>query len=89
MRCLGFLAGACSVHFHAEPGRRDKLHDGVQSRAFPDAIGIDDYAGVVYEDGRIAQVVNWRRGATAYRVSCRDGQVIEEALASENIRALK
>jgi dipeptidase E len=88
LRCLGFLAGACSVHYHAEPGRRDKLHDGVQTRAFPDAIGIDDYAGVVYEDGRIAQVVNWRRGATAYRVSCRDGQVIEEPLASENIRAL-
>jgi dipeptidase E len=88
LRGLGFLAGACSVHFHAEPGRRGGLHEGVQARIFPEAIGIDDFAGVLYEDGRIAQVMNWRRGATAYRVSWREGQVVEEALASESVRSL-
>ncbi len=87
LRCLGFLAGACSVHFHAEPGRRELLHEGVQARIFPDAIGIDDYAGVLYEDGRIARVMSWRRGATAYRVTCREGHTVEEALASESIRS--
>ncbi len=86
LRCLGFLPGACSVHFHSEPGRREKLHEAVQARLFPEAIGIDDYAGVLYQDGAISQVVNWRRGATAYRIAFRDGQVIEEPLASENIR---
>ncbi len=86
LRCLGFLAGACSVHFHSEPGRREVLQHGVQARILPDAIGIDDFAGVLYEDGRIAKVLSWRRGATAYRVAHREGQVIEEALASENIR---
>jgi len=35
----------------------------------------------------MARVVNWRRGATAYRVGYRDGRVVEEALDSENIRA--
>jgi dipeptidase E len=87
LRCLGFLGGACSVHFHSEPGRRDKLHEGVQARHFAEAIGIDDYAGVLYEDGRIARVLSWRRGATAYRVTSRDGRVIEEALASESVRS--
>ena len=88
LRGLGFLSGACSVHFHAEPGRQGGLHDGVQARIFPEAIGIDDFAGVLYHDGKIAQVMNWRRGATAYRVTWRDGRVVEEALASESVRSL-
>jgi dipeptidase E len=87
LRCLGFLGGACSVHFHSEPGRRDKLHEGVQARHFTDAIGIDDYAGVLYEDGRIARVLNWRRGATAYRVTSREGRIVEEPLASVSVRS--
>jgi dipeptidase E len=87
LRCLGFLGGACSVHFHSEPGRRDKLHEGVQARLFTEAIGIDDYAGVLYEDGRIARVLSWRRGATAYRVTSREGRVLEEALASVSVRS--
>jgi peptidase E len=87
LRCLGFLTGACSVHFHSEPGRRDRLHEAVQARLLPDAIGIDDYAGVLFEDGRIARVMNWRRGASAYRVSCRDGRAVEEVLVSESIRS--
>lgn len=86
MRGLGFLAGGCSVHYHSEPSRRLRLHELVEGRVFPEAIGIDDYAGVLYEEGRIARVVNWRRGATAYRVWHRDGRVVEEQLGSENIR---
>lgn len=88
LRGLGFLGGACSVHFHAEPGRRELLHEGVQARTFAEAIGIDDFAGVLYEDGRLARVVSWRRGATAYRVTYRDGRATEETLASENVRSL-
>ncbi len=86
MRGLGFLAGGCSVHYHSDAARRDGLHAQVEARVFAEAIGIDDYAGVLYEDGRIARVVNWRRGATAYRVGYRDGRVVEEVLGSENIR---
>ncbi len=89
LRGLGFLGGACSVHYHSEPGRRDRLHEGVQARIFHDAIGIDDYAAVLYEDSRIAKVVNWRRGATAYRVVTRESQVIEEAMPSDSIRNIR
>jgi dipeptidase E len=87
IRCLGFLPGACSVHYHSEDARKERLHEQVEARVFPEAVGIDDYAGVLYEDGRIAKVVNWRRGATAYRVEYRAGRVVEEALGSESIRA--
>ncbi|MGC1459667.1 MAG: peptidase E [Steroidobacteraceae bacterium] len=87
IRCLGFLPGACSVHYHSEASRKERLHEHVEARVFPEAVGIDDYAAVLYEDGRIAKVVNWRRGATAYRVGYHDGRVVEEALGSESIRA--
>jgi dipeptidase E len=86
MRCLGFLPGACSVHYHSEPLRRDRTLECVEARSFHEAIGIDDYAGVLYENGRITRVVNWRRGATAYRITHRDGQLCEEALTSDSIR---
>jgi len=86
MRGLGFLSGACSVHYHSEPERRDRLHECVGTRVFGDALGIDDFAGVLFEDARLAKVVSWRRGATAYRVMCREGRVVEEALSAENIR---
>jgi peptidase E len=86
MRCLGFLSGACSVHYHSEPLRRERTHESVEGRVFHEAVGIDDYAGVLYENGRIARVVSWRRGATAYRVALRDGQMVEEPLACESIR---
>jgi dipeptidase E len=88
LRCLGFLGGVCSVHYHAEPARRDKLHEGVQARIFSEGIGIDDYAGVLYEEGRIAQVMSWRRGATAYRVRCREGRLLEDALPSASVWSL-
>ncbi len=84
-----FWAAPAAVHYHSEPGRRDRLHEGVQARIFHDAIGIDDYAAVLYEDSRIAKVVNWRRGATAYRVVTRESQVIEEAMPSDSIRNIR
>jgi dipeptidase E len=86
MRCLGFVGGACCVHYHSEPLRREKTLACVESRIFHEAIGIDDYAGVLYENGRIARVVSWRRGATAYRVGFRDGRMVEEPLACDSIR---
>lgn len=87
MRCLGFLGGACSVHYHSDPVRRAKLHELIEARVFPEAVGIDDYAGVLYEDGRIARILSWRRGATAYRVTYHERQVVEEALPSDSVRS--
>ncbi len=86
LRCLGFLGGACSVHYHSDPLRRDRLHEWVGARGLPEGIGIDDFAAVLYEEGRIAKVLSWRRGASAHRVMYRDRKVIEETLPSENVR---
>jgi peptidase E len=88
LRCLGFLGGACSVHYHSDPLRKAMLHELVAARVLTEGIGIDDYAGVLYEDGRIAKVLSWRRGAAAHRVTYRDRQLIEEMLPGQSVRAL-
>jgi dipeptidase E len=88
LRCLGFLGGACSVHYQSDPLRKTMLHELVAARALAEGIGIDDYAGVLYEDGRIARVLSWRRGAAAHRVMLRDRQIVEELLPGESVRAL-
>jgi dipeptidase E len=88
LRCLGFLSGSCSVHYHSDPLRKSMLHEMVAARGLAEGIGIDDYAGVLYEDGRIAKVVSWRRGAAAHRVVLRDRQIVEELLPGESVRAL-
>lgn len=88
LRCLGFLAGACSVHYHSDPLRKTMLHELVAARASGEGIGIDDYAGVLYEDGRIAKVLSWRRGAAAHRLVFRDRQLVEELLPGESVRQL-
>ena len=88
LRCLGFLGGACSVHYHSDPQRKVLLHELVAARGLGEGIGIDDYAGVLYEDGRIAKVLSWRRGASAHRVMLRDRQIVEEMLPGESVRQL-
>jgi dipeptidase E len=88
LRCLGFLGGACSVHYQSDPLRKALLHELVAARGGGEGIGIDDYAGVLYEDGRIARVLSWRRGAAAHRVAWRDRQIVEEFLPGESVRLL-
>ncbi len=87
IRGLGFVSGACSVHYHSEAPRRERLHELVQARAFPKPSVSMTMRVCCSRNGRIAKVVSWRRGATAYRVVSRDGRVVEEALDSESIRA--
>jgi dipeptidase E len=88
LRCLGFLGGACSVHYHSEPMRKAMLHELVAARGLAEGIGIDDYAAVLYEDGRIAKVLSWRRGAAAHRVMYRDRRIVEQVLPGESVRLL-
>ena len=85
LRCLGLLPGACGVHYHAEPMRKEKLFAAVDSGALPAAIAIDDDAAVLYEDGVLSKVMAWRPGATAFAVSVQDGKVHERALVAEAI----
>lgn len=77
LACLGLLQGACGVHYHSDGQRQSRLAEALLAGVITDAVAIDDYAGVLYQDGVVARVVSWRRGATAYAVAVRNGTVIE------------
>ena len=77
LTCLGLLAGSCGVHYSSDPKRRPALHAALEAKAIEPSIAIDDYAAVLFVDGKVAQVVSWHEGATAYEVLLKDGHAKE------------
>lgn len=85
MDCLGILPGGCAVHYNGDPLRRESLHAACEAGAIGQSIAIDDYAAVLYLDGRRDTVYSWRAGSTAYLVDVADGRIRETALVSQTI----
>ena len=78
LRCLGFLRGACGVHYHSDGERQSRLAAALEAGSIPSSVAIDDYAAVLYRDGLVSKVISWREGANAYRLSLKDHQAVEE-----------
>jgi hypothetical protein len=68
------------VHHQADPKRRERLLEATRLGKLASSIAIDDEAAVLFVDGALTQVVAWRSGAAAYRVSNQGGDVVEERL---------
>lgn len=83
LRCLGLLAGGCTVHYSSEPGRRTRLHGALAAGAVPTTLAIDDQAAVLIDSGADVQALSWAPGAGAYRVEWVDGVAREAAIAHE------
>ncbi|WP_233233790.1 peptidase E [Bordetella sp. LUAb4] len=83
--CLGFLPGACAVHYSGDPERRTALHAAHQASSIPPSIAIDDFAAVLYTDTSLDSVFSWRAEATAYETLREGDAVIETALQAERI----
>jgi len=89
LKCLGFLPGGCGVHYSSDPKRRSDLHSAIEASAIGPAIAIDDYAAALFCDGRVARVLSWRNGATAFRISLERGRAVEVAYTCEHIATAK
>ena len=76
---LGLLAGSCCPHYDGEERRRTVMHELV-AEGFPAGYAIDDGAALLFEGADLKEVVTARPRATGYRVTLRDGWVLEEAL---------
>ena len=50
LACLGWLPGACCVHYSDEPERRKRLHGEIAAGTLASCIAIDDGAAVLYSD---------------------------------------
>jgi peptidase E len=76
---LGLLSGSLCVHYNNEPERRAAYLDAVAD-GMPSGYGLDDYAGLLWEGEGSPSSLTARRGARAYRVSSREGEVFESPL---------
>ena len=83
---LGLLAGSLCVHYNNEPERRRAYLEAVAD-GMPSGYGLDDYAGLLWEGEGTPSALTARRGARAYRVSSREGEVAESPLPARFLPA--
>ena len=83
---LGLLPGSLCVHYNNELGHRAAYLDAV-SDGMPSGYGLDDYAGLLWEGEGAPSALTARRGARAYRVSSRAGEVTESPLPARFLPA--
>ena len=83
---LGLLSGSLCVHYNNEPERRAAYLDAVAD-GMPSGYGLDDYAGLLWEGEGTPSALTARRGARAYRVSSREGEVLESPLPARFLPA--
>ena len=79
---LGLLQGSACPHYDGEPDRRSTYHRLLAEGALPAGLAADDGAALVFAGTELHEVVASRAHAAAYRVGCRQGQVVEERLVA-------
>lgn len=78
---LGLIEGSLSVHARQHPERGAVYRDAVRSGRLPDGWTADDYAGLLFVDGRLEEAVASRDGAAVTRVQRRrDGRLVETSV---------
>jgi dipeptidase E len=83
---LAMLSGSLCVHYNNEPERRAAYLEAVGD-GMPSGYGLDDYAGLLWEGEGTPSALTARRGARAYRVTSREGEVTESPLPARFLPA--
>jgi dipeptidase E len=83
---LALLTGSLCVHYNNEPERRAAYLAAVAD-GMPNGYGLDDYAGLLWEGEGTPSALTARRGARAYRVSSREGEITESPLPARFLPA--
>lgn len=76
---LGFVPGSACPHYDGEELRASTYRDLV-ANGFPSGYAADDGCGLLFEDGRLVDVVSSRIGADGYRVEVTENGVTETPL---------
>jgi peptidase E len=85
---LGLLPGSLCVHYHQEPVRRSAYLAAV-GEGMPNGYGLDDYAGLLWEDDRVVAVLSARRGARVTEVRSAGAKVIETPVAAKMLPSVQ
>jgi peptidase E len=78
---LGFLEGSACPHYDGEAQRRP-TYRALVTDGLPAGYAADDGAALHFTGTALTEVVSSRPNAAAYRVELRDGQLVEERLAT-------
>jgi dipeptidase E len=78
---LSLLKGSACPHYDGEAGRREAFHQLITDGARA-GYAADDGAALYFVGRRLKEVVSSRPDASAYRLSLRQGEVIEKRLPS-------
>ena len=83
---LGFLPFSHSPHYHSEEYRQPLYHQNIQNGIFKAGYAMDDFAGVIFKNGKPFKVVSMGEEYNCYFVSLKDGKVVEEKLKAEILK---
>jgi peptidase E len=83
--CLGFLSGSFCPHYDGEATRRPAFHRFLVQDEIAPGLAAENWVGIHFVDGVLAEAVAGHHGARAYRL-WRDGAaVVEEPLATVDL----
>jgi peptidase E len=83
---LGFLPFSHSPHYHKEEFRRPLYLKNIEQGIFKAGYAMDDYAGIIFKNGKPFKVVSTNEESNCYFVSMKDGKVVEEKLKAVIIK---
>ena len=80
VECLGFLKGSCSPHYHSSKDRATIYQDMVLNGKMKPGYGLDENAGLYFENDKVAKVLAGDAKNKVYKVSVENGAIAEVAL---------
>ena len=83
---LGFLPFSHSPHYHSEEYRQPLYQKNIANGIFKAGYAMDDYAGIVFKNGKPFKVVSLGPEYNCYFVSMKGGKVVEEKLEAELLK---
>ncbi|WP_428331251.1 Type 1 glutamine amidotransferase-like domain-containing protein [Mucilaginibacter sp.] len=80
---LGFFEGSCCPHYHSTNERSTVYQEMISKGTIMPGYGLDNNAGLYFENNKIARVIASDKTSKVYKVSAEGGKIVETALDAE------
>jgi peptidase E len=82
---LGILKGSCCPHYDGEAGRQETYRHLIATGELDNGYAIDESAGIHFVGKKLFKVITPKKGATAYRVELKHGEMVEKPLPASKV----
>jgi len=82
---FGLLPGSACPHYDGEADRRPTYHRLIRKKILPAGVAADDGAAIHYVNRSIFRCVASKPNASTYRISMRNGKVVEQRLPTQTL----